>query len=69
MLRDAVNKEEFEQAGITLYGPDDWRRPLARALGISRATVWRYWRGKFPIPQQTQMAIQNLLDRHEKARQ
>jgi hypothetical protein len=60
-----MRPEDFVQAGKTLYGRR-WRAGLAEELEMGTATVWRYAKGRYPIPRKVELAVEGLLARSKK---
>lgn len=54
-----MTPDDIRAAGEKLYGAR-WRAPLAEALGIGRATLWRWTSGRDEIPVKIELAIQQL---------
>ena len=62
-----MTASEFETLGKRLFGRSAWQGQLADELKIDRVTVWRYYRGKRPIPEPVALAMQTLLARLKEA--
>lgn len=50
----------FGRAGKKLFGKK-WKAPLARALDLDPATIWRYTTGDKVIPVVVALAVDSLL--------
>ena len=58
-----MSADEFVAAGEALYGKR-WKAPMARALGLDPATVWRYATGA-DIPGPVVAALRCFLRERE----
>jgi DNA-binding XRE family transcriptional regulator len=55
-----MEQTAFIAAGERLYGKHGWQTQLAETLGMSRATIHRYAKGKLPVPGRVALAMQAL---------
>jgi len=55
-----MTPNELEQAGKALFG-EQWKTPLADALGVARKTVQRWANGEWPIKPSAADDIRRLL--------
>lgn len=62
-----MTPDELEQAGRLLFG-DVWQTALARALRTTPRTVRRWAAGDAPIPGPAQVAIEMLVQAHQRNR-
>lgn len=55
-----MNGEQLTRAGEELFGPQ-WRKKLAKEIGVGTTMIWRYRTGLYPIPRKVELAILKLL--------
>lgn len=57
-----MDKKRLKEIGKAIHGKN-WRRPLARDLGIHRVTLWRYVTGD-NIPKHIELAVKQLEEQN-----
>jgi hypothetical protein len=62
-----VDGNQLTKAGEELYGPQ-WRKKLAKEIGVGTTMIWRYRTGLYPIPKKVELAILKLLSDSRKSR-
>lgn len=59
-----LTPDELEEVATYVFGPDRWKLPMARVLGVSRSTVNRWATGESPVTGPVIAALWLLAGRH-----
>lgn len=55
-----MTAEQFIAAGSRLYGSYGWQAELAKTLGMNKATIHRYAKGKLDVPLRVEVTMKAL---------
>lgn len=63
-LPAVITPDQLEDVATYVFGPVDWKTPLARALGVSYRTVLRWSKGDFHMDRQAIVSLWLLAGYH-----
>jgi hypothetical protein len=56
-----MTSAELKKIGVALFG-DKWRPSMAAEIGVSRQTVWRWYRNLSPIPETKAKKLRAMME-------
>jgi hypothetical protein len=56
-----MTPQQFERAGIRLFGKKHWKVKMARALSRHPSMIWRYATNQAPIPPIVETVVNSML--------
>jgi hypothetical protein len=63
-IPDTITPDQLEDVATYIFGPTDWKSPLARALGVNYRTVLRWSKGNFNMDRQAIVSLWLLAGYH-----
>lgn len=63
-IPETITPDQLEDVATYVFGPTDWKTPLARALGVHYRTVLRWSRGDYEMDRQAIVCLWLLAGYH-----